>query len=145
MKIYPAVFYSATLAWILSGCSAGNPAALSVKDAWMRPGNAGGNSAVYFIVENTSDREDVLQSAWGDIAEAYEQHETTVSSDGMASMHHQMSIAIPAGEQVVFEPGGLHVMVINLKRELIDGETILLRLKFKNAGEIELAVPVKQQ
>jgi len=59
------------------------------------------------------------------------------------SMHHQMSVNIPAGEQVVFEPGGYHVMLINLQRDLIDGETISLNLKFKNAGEIRLEVPVR--
>ena len=68
-----------------------------------------------------------------------------MSSDGTMSMHHQMSVPIPAGEEVAFEPGGLHVMLINLQRDLNDGETISLVLKFKNAGEMQLEVPVRME
>ena len=46
---------------------------------------------------------------------------------------------------MAFEPGGLHVMLINLQRDLNEGETISLVLKFKNAGEMQLEVPVKME
>jgi periplasmic copper chaperone A len=116
---------------------------LSVSEAWARPGIAGGNSAVYFMIDNPGSQDDTLLNASSDVAEASELHMTSISSDDTASMHHQMSVPIPAGEITVFEPGGLHVMLINLQRDLTDGETITLVLKFKNAGELQLEVPVK--
>jgi hypothetical protein len=145
MRIFKPIAVLALLAWICAACGVDNPATISITDAWMRPGIAGGNSAIYFTVENLSDREEVLQGTQGDIAEAYELHRTTISEDDMMSMHHQMSIPIAANEQVLFEPGGLHVMVINLKRDVDEGEIIPLVLKFKTAGEIKLDVPVKQE
>jgi len=116
-----------------------------LQDAWARPGIAGGTSAVYFVLENPGSQEEALQSASSDVAEATELHLTEMADDGTMSMHHQMSVPIPAGEEVAFEPGGLHVMLINLQRDLSEGETISLVLKFKNAGEMRLEVPVRME
>ena len=118
---------------------------ITLRDAWARPGIAGGTSAIYFVLDNPSTQEESLQSASSDIAEATELHRSDMSSDGTMSMHHQMSVPIPAGEEVAFEPGGLHVMLINLQRDLNEGETISLVLKFKNAGEMQLDVPVRME
>jgi hypothetical protein len=68
-----------------------------------------------------------------------------MSDDDMMIMQHQMSVELPANDETSFEPGGLHVMLINLQRELKDGETIRVTLNFKNAGEMELEVPVRQE
>jgi len=118
---------------------------VTLRDAWARPGIAGGTSAVYFVLENPGSQEESLQSASSDIAEATELHRSEMSSDGTMSMHPQMSVPIPAGQEVAFEPGGLHVMLINLQRDLNEGETITLVLKFKNAGEMQLEVPVRME
>ena len=144
MKATHAILLYVTIALTAVACSnPGTSESVSVSEAWARPGIAGGNSAVYFVIDNPGNQEDALLSASSDIAEASELHMTSISSDGIASMHHQMSVPVPAGEKTAFEPGGLHVMLINLERALEDGEKITLVLKFKNAGEIQLEVPVK--
>jgi hypothetical protein len=68
-----------------------------------------------------------------------------MGADETMSMHPQESVPIPERGQVTFEPGGLHVMLVNLKRDLAEGEQIELILRFREAGEITLQVPVEQR
>ena len=60
-------------------------------------------------------------------------------------MTPQEFVPIPAGEQVVFKPGDLHVMLIKLHDQLNVGDTFDLTLVFENAGEIALSVTVQEQ
>lgn len=48
------------------------------------------------------------------------------------------AIAIGAGQTVKLQPGGLHIMLMDLKSALVDGETLKLSLKFEKAGIIEV-------
>ncbi|GAB4503487.1 MAG: hypothetical protein Fur0043_04790 [Anaerolineales bacterium] len=59
-------------------------------------------------------------------------------------MAHQMNVPLPTGE-TVFEPGGLHVMLIGLKSDLQAGETFTVTLTFEKAGKRTLTVTVKDQ
>jgi periplasmic copper chaperone A len=43
----------------------------------------------------------------------------------------------------VLEPGGLHLMFIDLASQLVEGETVEVTLQFEQAGEVTLAIPVK--
>jgi copper(I)-binding protein len=104
----------------------------------------GGNSAIYFIVDNPSAQEDVLLSASSDGAEAVELHLSKMDSEGTMKMQQQDSVPIPAKSKVELKPGGLHIMLIKLKSDLKAGDTISLILKFHHAGEIKLEVPVRQ-
>ncbi len=112
--------------------------ALSVSDAWARPGMEGGNSAVYFRIRNGGDREDTLYAAESDVAEKVEIHETYKTEKGLMGMRHVPFVVIPAGGEILFKPGGYHVMLINLKRPLKEGDRITLVLRFKVAGEVVL-------
>jgi copper(I)-binding protein len=61
------------------------------------------------------------------------------------SMHPQEDVLIPGRGGVIFEPGGLHVMLVRLQQDLVEGEQIELTLRFQEAGEIALQVPVEQR
>jgi len=117
---------------------------LTVKEAWARPGNAGGTGAVYFIIDNPSDQDDLLLSADSDAAEHVELHHSKMSDDGTMSMQQQESVPVPGRSALEFNPGGLHVMLINLEKDLYPGDTLTLSLKFQNAGEFELETTVRE-
>ncbi len=117
-------------------------AGLTVSDAWARPGMAGGNSGAFFLIENPGEA-DTLLSAASDISEAVELHRTIMEGDVM-QMQPQESVPVPAGETVAFQPGGLHVMFIGLKADLVPGDTFELTLTFEKAGEVVLQVEVRQ-
>ena len=139
-KALISVLMLATL--LVSAC--GSPVeALTIQDAWARPATAGENSAAYFIIENKTASDDTLMSVSSDIATAAEVHMSMADANGVMSMQMQEAVTIPAGEQVEFKPGGLHVMFVNLTRDLKPGEAITLTLNFKETGNVVVEVPVK--
>lgn len=131
-------------AWIfvllLSGCSAPVAEGIEVRDAWTRPAMQGGNGAVYFAIRSSA--VDEIDSISSDIAEAVELHESMMSSDVM-QMHPLETVPLKAGEEVTFGPGGLHVMLVNLKQDLKTGDEIEITLHFKNYQDLPVRVPVQ--
>lgn len=97
--------------------------------------------AVFFTVVNNGDTDDALVAANADIAGRTELHET-IMQDGQAMMQPVDQINVPAGGEAVLEPGGLHVMLLDLPEPLEVGQTFPVTLTFENAGEVELTVEV---
>lgn len=115
---------------------------VTVSDAWARPGLAGGNSAVYFVINNETAETDTLVSASSDVAAAVEMHMTTMQ-DGNMQMQHQQAVPVATG-RTDFQPGGLHVMLIGLQRDLNPGDAFSLELDFAKAGSVSLGVIVNE-
>lgn len=129
----------------LSACT-GQPGAaksLSVTDTWARPGETGGTSAIYFVIDNPGSEEDSVLSAQTDAAQSAELHRSTMDANGAMTMQHQKQVPVPAGGKVEFAPGGLHVMLVGLNETLQPGDSLSLTLTFEKAGEISLTVPVR--
>jgi len=115
---------------------------LKVSEVWARPGLAGGNSAVYFMITNETSGTDTLLSASSDVAGAVEMHMTSMQ-DGNMQMEQQQQVPVPAG-QTEFQPSGLHVMLIDLNQDLNPGDTFRLTLDFATAGSMPLDVTVSE-
>lgn len=134
----------------LPACTPGN---LRVEDAWARPGSTGGNTAVYFTIDNSTREDDVLLGVASSAAHASEMHKTMMveseesqSEAGMVmQMQPQTSVEIRADGYVEFKPGGLHVMLTDLVDDLEVGETLTVILTFENAGEISVEVTVEER
>ena len=60
------------------------------------------------------------------------------------TMQMQESVLVPARGEVEFTPGGLHVMLVGLCRDLKAGDTITLTLNIENSGRITIQAPVKE-
>lgn len=124
--------------------------AVTVSDVWARPARMaaeghgmGMTSAVYFVIRNRGSQADRLVAATTAVAGRVELHETRQEGDMMRMVPVQ-AVEIPAGGEVVFKPGGLHVMLMDLKRDLKVGDSFELTLKFERAGELTVTVPVRQ-
>lgn len=132
------------LALIVTACSPAKitTGTLDVKDVWARPVLLGDNGAVYFVIENGTNANDSLLSAGSDVANTVELHLSQMEGDHV-SMHRQEAVAVPAGEAVTFSPGGLHVMLIGLTRDLKTGDTFELTLMFEKSGEKTITVTVR--
>jgi copper(I)-binding protein len=101
-----------------------------------------GTGAAFFTVTNNGAEDDRLVAAASDVAAAVEIHEMAMK-DGTMQMSPLMDgLPIPAGETVVLEPGGYHIMLIGLKQDLKAGETFKMTVTFEKAGEVELEVPI---
>ncbi len=124
--------------------------AITITDAWARPAMMSGdghgmgmNSAVYFVVRNSGGQADRLIGASTAVAGRAELHETR-EEGGVMRMVPVPAVEIPAGGEVAFRPGGLHIMLMDLKRDLKVGDSFELTLRFERAGELKLSVPVRQ-
>lgn len=121
---------------------------LQVEGAWARRaallkgGSGSGNSAVYALLVNPGKAPDALVGAASDVAGTVEIHESYQHS-GMMMMRQVGKIDIPAGNRVEMKPGGYHVMLLNLKRDLKAGETIGVTLLFEKAGKIPVTATIK--
>lgn len=64
-------------------------------------------------------------------------HDTATTMPGAAMMKMQPvdKLEVPAGETVKLEPGGYHIMLLDLAEPLVEGSTITLTLTFSGAGE----------
>jgi hypothetical protein len=140
----------AWLVFVLTAC-AGTPTepaaaqnGIEVYEPWMRAaGMHGANvTGAFLLLKNTGPADDRLVGARSEIAALVEIHETTMEN-GVMSMRAIEGIDLPAGGEAVLKPGGYHIMLINLKRELRDGEAISITLVFEQAGELEVAFPVR--
>jgi copper(I)-binding protein len=120
------------------------PTGLSIDGVWARPGKSGDNSAAYFTINNLDGQGDSLLSASTDVAQAAELH-MSMMQGGAITMQRQDQVDIPVSGKVEFRPGGLHVMLIGLNRDLKAGDTFTLTLTFANTGSRVLTVTVEEQ
>jgi copper(I)-binding protein len=114
-----------------------------VSDAWTRPTAAGMPMGVaYFLVHNGAVAADAIVAARTPAAARVEFHQTTVA-DGMARMRPLREIAVPSGASIPVEPGGIHLMLVDLVAPLRAGTRVPLTLVFRNAGTVEISLAVE--
>jgi periplasmic copper chaperone A len=99
-------------------------------------------SAGYLIVRNLGERDDRLISI-ASAAARIEMHEVR-NEDGLMKMRHmEKGIAIPAGAAVALQPGGYHLMLLDLQQPLSADEVVMATLQFEHAGAAEVAFQVR--
>jgi len=129
-------------AFALSACSPGE-SAIAIEQAWLRAPPAGApTAAVYLTIANTGSGDDALVAVSTPAAGRASLHATR-EENGMVEMRAIERLAVPAGERVSLKPQGRHIMLEALEARPEPGEQIVLRLTFENAGEREIAVPVR--
>lgn len=98
----------------------------------------------YLTITNTGDTADRLIGVRADFPKV-ELH-TTEEKDGVARMMHVDAIDVPAGETVMLQPGGLHVMFMGLGGDPFEvGEEIPATLIFETAGEIDIKFNIEER
>lgn len=102
------------------------------------PTAAAKSAAGYMAISNEGSEPDRLLAVEGDFAQKIMLHTTEFGSDGVARMTHLDGIEIPAGDTVVLEPGGMHVMLMGLTAPLTEGAHIPATLVFERAGRVEV-------
>jgi len=116
----------------------------TIGGAWARPGAAGAQTAAYLTITGAAGQADALLSASSPDAGTVELHEATTDASGMMGMRPIDRLDIPAGETIELKPGGFHLMVMGLTRELAVGGTLELELVFERAGKVVVRAEVRQ-
>ncbi len=119
----------------------------TVKDAWVR-GTVAQQKATGAFMRITSAQGGKLVSAQSPVAGVVEVHEMSMDGNVM-KMRAVPSVELPAGQAVELKPGGYHVMLMDLKQPLKNGESVPLTLVIEGKDgkreTLELKAPVKAQ
>ena len=116
--------------------------AIRVEQAWARatPGGAKTGAAYFTLESREADR---LVGVETPIAGRAELHTHEMDS-GIMKMRPVEGIAIEPGKKAVLKPGGDHVMLMELKQPLKEGQSFPLTLRFAKAGKREVTVTVEK-
>jgi len=116
---------------------------VSVIQPWARatPGGAKVGGA-YLELKAAPGKGDRLIAAKSAAAGSVEIH-THVMEGGVARMRRVDAIEVAGGKSAMLQPGGYHIMLIDLKQPLKQGDRLKLTLVFETAGEIEVDATVE--
>jgi len=117
---------------------------ITIEQAYVRavpPGQA--NSAAFMKFINSTDKKYTIVNAHCDVAEVVELH-THTHADGMMKMRRIDQINIPANGFTVLQPGGLHIMLIKLHKDLKIGQKIVITLDFADGSTKQITAPVQK-
>lgn len=98
--------------------------------------------AAFMLIENIGDADDRLIGAASPAAQKVELHTHIEEGGVMKMVHVEEGFAVPAGETLVLQRGGAHVMMMGLTESFEQGKIVPLTLVFEKSGEIVVDVPV---
>jgi copper(I)-binding protein len=103
-------------------------------------------SVAFFRMINSTGETFELAGARTSLAEKVEPMVTTRDAKGMSGMESVAALKIPAHGELVLQPGGDHLMLMNLRQHPNPGEKVMLTLII-NPGhkEMEVTLPVLRQ
>ena len=147
MSIARSLSYVALLACLLAApaqaqeVKAGD---LVISQAWSRATPGGAKIAGgYLTIENKGTAPDRLISGAGDVAGRVEIHEMAMNNGVMTMRPLDKGLAIEPGKTVKLAPGGYHLMLMDLKNPLKQGDKVPLTLEFEKAGKVALSLDVQ--
>ena len=120
---------------------------IEVEEVWGRTSPmAAANGAFYMTITNNTDADDALVGARADVCGTTELHEMAMGEGGVMSMNPvpDSRIPIPAGDTVMLEVGGLHVMCLEKAEQFDIGDEFPILLTFEEAGEMEVMAEIRE-
>jgi hypothetical protein len=120
-------------------------AQVTIKDPWVRATVPQQKATGAFMhIESAADSK--LVAASSPLTKTVEVHEMAMQ-DNIMKMRQVPAIALPAGKAVELKPGGYHVMLMDLQKQVKEGDTVPLTLIFENKDgkrdTVEVKAPVR--
>ena len=116
---------------------------VKIENAWARATPPGAKiGAGYMTIHNSGATADRLVGASSPAAAKVETHVTTRDGD-ISRMRPVKGYDIPANGTFQLTPGGSHLMLMDLKAPLREGDKVPLVLKFQRAGEVKVELQVR--
>jgi copper(I)-binding protein len=118
--------------------------ALTIKDPWARatPKGAAVGGGYVTIVNNGSEADRLMSASLAD-AGRVEVHEMSMAGGIMKMRPVAEGVEIKQGETVALKPGGYHMMFLNLRNPLVQGEMVDGTLVFQKAGTVQVKFKVE--
>jgi hypothetical protein len=117
---------------------------LVITQPWSRATPGGAKIAGGFLtIENKGAAPDRLIGVAGDVAGRVEIHEMSMNNGVMTMRPLDKGLPIEPGKTVKLAPGGYHLMLMDLKTPLKQGDKVPLTLQFEKAGKVALSLDVE--
>jgi copper(I)-binding protein len=117
---------------------------LVITQAWTRATPGGAKTGGGFLtIENKGSAPDRLVGVSADAAGKVEVHEMAMDGGVMKMRPVEGGLPIDPGKTVKLAPGGLHLMMMDLKSPLKQGEKLPVTLQFEKAGKVAVTLDVQ--
>jgi copper(I)-binding protein len=115
---------------------------IQVDHVWSRAAMAGHTGVVYLTITDTG-RADTLTGVASPVAATAGLHET-VNDNGVMKMRPVASLPVTPGKPLMLAPGGYHIMLMDLKQPLKEGDSFPVTLSFAKAGQVTATATVEK-
>ena len=116
---------------------------LIISQAWSRATPNGAKvGGSYLTIENKGSAPDKLIGASADVAGSIQVHEMTTTNGMMKMRPVEGGLTIEPGKTVKLAPGGYHLMMMDLKKPLKQGDKLPVTLEFEKAGKVQVTFDV---
>ena len=117
---------------------------LVITQAWSRATPGGAKIAGgYLTIENKGTAPDRLIGGSADVADKVQVHEMSMNDGVMKMRQLDKGLTIEPGKTVKLAPGGYHLMMMDLKSPLKQGDKVPVTLEFEKAGKVKLSLDVQ--
>ena len=128
----------------LTAWAAGAADQITVVDPYVRMVPPGAMAtAAFMVLKNSGDKDMKLVKAENNVSKVTELH-THLNEDGIMKMRRVPAIDIKAKGEAALEPGGLHVMMIDLKAPLKEGDKVAITLVFADGSSKKIEAPIRR-
>lgn len=127
---------------LATGAFAGGADNLSVQEPYIRlaPPNAPATGA-FMVIRNNGDKDVKVLKADNPVSRVTELH-THLNEDGVMKMRPVAAIDVKAKGETVLKPGGLHVMMIDLKAPMKEGDVVPITLTLDDGSTKQIEAKV---
>lgn len=139
--------FKSTLIAALAVTALGLPALaqdIDVMDAYARSASPMAKTgAAFMLINNNGKIDDRLIDVRSPLGKLVQLHTHIQNAEGVMKMTHvEDGLVVPAGDTLVLQRGGNHVMFMGLDKGFEMGDTVPLTLVFEHSGEVSIDVPV---
>ena len=100
------------------------------------------SGAGYFVISNKNSDPVILKKVTADFGKAM-LHKTDVDKKGVAKMKHLESIAVPGNGLLKLEPGGTHIMFMNISIGFDESSKYPVTLFFEEQGSLDIDLKLR--
>ena len=110
---------------------------VAVTHAWVRTSPSGARAGALYLTLTSPDADLLVGVAVPQgVAARAELHVVERDAAGQLSMHPVHELALPARTALEFRPGSRHIMLMELAKPLVAGDTVAVTLRLARAGEL---------
>ena len=117
---------------------------LTVDDPYVRLAPPGAQTTgAFMLIKNSGSADCKLVKAESPVAKIVELH-NHVNENGVMKMRQVQSIDVKANGQAELKPGGYHIMLINMEKELKEGDVVPITLSCDDGSKTRIEAPVRK-